>query len=431
MLAHYGSSEEEHVAGGPGKSNGQAPKASSQPAPGWLNPTPGSEAEKKDKKPWPEWTMTRPSASGIAHTPAHRRTMTSSASAMAVAQALAKAAESAAVATKRAADVLHKAGEHMGQQGSQVLRSDKAPSTSDTGTAAVGQRGRGGGRGGRGAGGGRGSQILRSEDGQSTPKVAKKAIVPAHDTPSPNGGRHRDDDAASGVASEEEEPEPDPEKDVPTEEYDEFGLEESTTSSAFPAAGSSSALPAAGSKATAGELAAIAAHQAHQKHLERQAEAKAKQETKAAAKSKKEKGSQVPRSEADDEAKAAAATTRPKTKAEPAEVRAEFRAPAEANPPMPCAFALPATFAGRHPPKNPVAAARFRSEQSRWFSVRQMWFDEGLEDTMNTQDSQRSFWGYMRMHTQLSDKEYDSKIDGAWMTWKTDHVVRPRKQIVS
>ena len=109
MLAHYNSSDEER-AGSSGQCSGQAGKASSQPAPGWLNPTPGREAEKKDEKAWPAWTITRPSASGIAHTPAHRRTMTSTASAMAVAQTLAKAAESAAVATKRAADILHNAG---------------------------------------------------------------------------------------------------------------------------------------------------------------------------------------------------------------------------------------------------------------------------------------------------------------------------------
>ena len=169
VLAHYNSNDEE-CAGSSGQCSGQAGKASSQPAPGWLNPTPGREAEKKDEKAWPAWTITRPSASGIAHTPACR-TMTSTASAMAVAQALAKAAERAAVATKRAADILHSAGERMGQQGStqENSASDPRPSTGDTGTAAAGQRGRRGGRGGRV------SCIPRSKDGQATRKAASCA----------------------------------------------------------------------------------------------------------------------------------------------------------------------------------------------------------------------------------------------------------------
>ena len=91
---------------------------------------------------------------------------------MAVAQALAKAAEGAAVATKRAADILHSAGERMGQQGlpQENSASGPRPSTGDTGTAAAGQRG-------------------RLQNGQATPKAARKAALPTR--------VDEDDDAAA------------------------------------------------------------------------------------------------------------------------------------------------------------------------------------------------------------------------------------------
>ena len=106
---------------------------------------------------------------------------------MAVAQALAKATESAAAATERAADILHSAGEHI----------DPCTSRSKPGTGTAGQRGRRGSRGGRG---GQVSHVLRSEDGQATPKAAKTAIAPTEDAPSPHAAKdhhHRHDDAAS------------------------------------------------------------------------------------------------------------------------------------------------------------------------------------------------------------------------------------------
>ena len=143
------------------------------------------------------------------------------------------------------------------------------------------------------------------------------------------------------------------------------------------------------------------ADQAHEQQQKRQAEAKAKQEAKA--KAAKAKAKANPGDEA---------VSPPPPMAE-----------AEAPPPKP----LPATFAGRHPPQKAVAATRFRSEQKQWYAIRKMWDDEGLEDSMNGGQSQRSFWDHMRMHIRLTDEDYDSKAPDAWRTWKRDHLVRPRR----
>ena len=112
---------------------------------------------------------------------------------------------------------------------------------------------------------------------------------------------------------------------------------------------------------------------------------------------------------------------------EATETEAEDDAPL---PPMAQAEAkaMPATFAGRCPPRKAVAAARFRSEQKQWYAIRKMWGEEGLEDSMNGGDSQRSFWDHMRMHIRLTDEDYNSKAPEAWTTWKRDHLVRPRRQ---
>ena len=159
------------------------------------------------------------------------------------------------------------------------------------------------------------------------------------------------------------------------------------------------------------QSAAMVAHQAHEQQQKQQAEAKAKQEAKA--KAAKAKAKANPGDEA-------AAPPPPMAEAEAPPPMAE----AEAPPPKP----MPATFAGRHPPQKAVAAVRFRSEQKQWYAIRKMWDDEGLEDSMNYSQSQRSFWDHMRMHIRLTDNDYNSKAPDAWRTWKRDHLVRPRRQ---
>ena len=175
-MANYVSSDEETIRRCPGPSGNTA----SQPAPGWLKPNPGNEAQ--DSSAWPAWTATRPSSSGIAHTPAHRRTMMSSASAMAVAQALAKAAESAAVATKRAADTLHMAGARMepcGQPPAKAPRhTGQAQAQRALATAPP-------------SGVGRGPRVRTPSDlgaGGHQPRRGgpRAAVLPAHDTPLPS-----------------------------------------------------------------------------------------------------------------------------------------------------------------------------------------------------------------------------------------------------
>ena len=87
-----------------------------------------------------------------------------------------------------------------------------------------------------------------------------------------------------------------------------------------------------------------------------------------------------------------------------------------------------ATFAGRYPPQKAVAAVRFRSEQKQWYAIRTRWENEGLEDGMSNNESQRNFFDHMRMHTRLTDEDYDSKASEAWMTWQRYHIVRPLRQ---
>ena len=151
----------------------------------------------------------------------------------------------------------------------------------------------------------------------------------------------------------------------------------------------------------------------------RQAEAKAKQEAKAA-KSKQGASGKC----GDDDAARAKAQLEREASGEPG---VEAAAP---PPPMAEAEAkaMPATFAGRYPPQKAVAAARLRSEQKQWYAIRKMWDEEGVEDSMNLYDSQRSFWDHMRMHVRWTDEDYDSKAPEAWTTWKRDHLVRPCRQ---
>ena len=102
---------------------------------------------------------------------------------------------------------------------------------------------------------------------------------------------------------------------------------------------------------------------------------------------------------------------------------------AEADvPPAPMAEPMPTTFAGRYPPQKAVATVRFRSEQKQWCAIRTMWENEGLDDGMKNNESQRNFFDHMRMHTRTTDEDYDSKASEAWRTWNRDHLVRPRRQ---
>ena len=114
-----------------------------------------------------------------------------------------------------------------------------------------------------------------------------------------------------------------------------------------------------------------------------------------------------------------------------AELKQEAKDEAAAPPPPMAeaeAKAMPATSAGRYPQQTAVAAARFRSEQKQWYAIRKMWGEEGVEDSMNLYDSQRSFWDHMRMHVRWTDEDYNSKAPEAWTTWTRDHLVRPRRQ---
>ena len=445
-LACYVSSEEE-AGQQPQRVKAQPGKAPSQLAPGWLNPSPGSQAgQKKQEKAYPAWTMTRPSSSGIPHTPAHRGTMTSTASAMAVAQALAKAAESAALATKRAADTIQLAGARLGKQGAlpEEVARPLGPATGESATSAGSGRGCRGGRGrgcrgGRGGRRGRGSSVLRSDDDVPT------AILPANATPPPKmtrSQRQAKKDEAEEEAEEEEDPfhrdeaegEEDPfhdedeqnEMDVPTEEYEDYveddaraGMAQATNSSAFPSASST---------ASAEELAVAAASHARQQEQKRQAEAKAKTKKKAQEKAEEPPPKKKGRGEGPQKPSPKAAAGLPEEKSAPRPESMEAPAPeAEGGPKTegapPEILNLPATFAGRHPPQNALGAARFRSEQQQWYTVRGMWANQGLKDAMNNNDSQRSFYERMRKHIRLTDEHYDEVAPQAWQAWEAEHPV--------
>ena len=310
-LACYISSEEE-AGQQPRRTSCQPGNASSQLAPGWLNPSPGSQAvQKKEEKAYSAWTMTRPSSSGISHTPAHRRTMTSTASAMAVAQSLAKAAESAALATKRAADTIQEAGTRLAKQGAppEDVARHLVPATGETATSAGGEGGRGRGRGRRGGRGGqrgRGSDVLRSDSDLPT------AILPASGTPPPKMTRAQRqakeeedqaedelndpylDELNAPLDDEDDEDELLDDMDVSTEEYEEEADVKDDACAGMAQATNSSAFPSSSSSASADELAVAAAKHALQQEIARQAEAKAKAKAKAKGKKKAEEQAEKP-----------------------------------------------------------------------------------------------------------------------------------------
>ena len=263
------------------------------------------------------------------------------------------------------------------------------------------------------------------------------------------------------------------EMDVPTEPYGEDEKDDP-----FAEEGRSSAFPAASSTASAAELAVAAARQAHEQEQRRQAEAKAKQEAKEKREAKerrqaKAKGAPPPKAERAQPPKAEEASLpkaegapppksegAPPPKAEappnskgappqgapPPEAEAPPKsesAPPQGAPPAPPpkaeapsggapkaegapAQAMPATFAGRYPPQNDAAAQRFLSEQQQWYHIRSMWNNDGLRDGMNQNESQRSFYQFMRMHARLTDADYYRKAEKAWPLWKREHPVLPK-----
>ena len=70
------------------------------------------------------------------------------------------------------------------------------------------------------------------------------------------------------------------------------------------------------------------------------------------------------------------------------------------------------TFAGRYPPKNPVKRAQFLAERQRWHDWR------NNLTVHNAEDSQASFYNFMRDHVDIGADNYNDVVDDFVNRWQ-------------
>lgn len=346
-------------------------RTTSEPPPSWLNPIPGpastGQTSATASASWRSWLQPQPSSSSIPHTPAHR----SQGQACALAQTIARAAEAAAIASKRAADAMAEA----------VAASSGDSQPPPPPVVPPGKRGR--------------------KSPANVPAPTKRTLIrrasASHDAALPLQGG---DDETGDDGSSSHKDGSDSHKDDTDNEFLEGGEQEGEGDRApirraavftRPAAFGVLRNPLPAASATAGTGAAVPLS----------AGVLASAETKAAA------PAPAPASAgplAGPPAKAGASAAA----GELSQAEAGKAVPAKAK----AARGTALTFAARYPPKEPIRRGRFLAERQSWHD-----WKNGL-DVYSAEDSQANFYSYLRKKVDLGAENYGAVIDNIIQEWQ-------------